>query len=533
MKKLICILLAMLLLTACGANETAPTTTTAAPTKGAPTAQVNGAEVTFAPWEQEGLPTEGSYYLQSDVVLTEKVTITGQLQLHLNGYTVSVAESTTVGEMFHIPAGGKLAVFEEAEGTGRLVAPRSFTAQPHVVNMFLVEGELTLAGGTVDASAISLENVSNGAAVYVADGGVMNMQGGTLIGGTTICYSLDPEKNIPVDSDSADATEPTGATEPVPSEPATTEPTEPAEPLELVGKGGSVYVQAGATLNISGGTIQAGSAGLGGNIYIDATEEKVGLVNMTGGTVTAGEAMFNGGNFYICGTLKASAGEISLGTAFSHGGNLVVEGTLDVTGVTITGGRCDANGRGGKRGGNILVNGLNAVVSIANAKILNGDGHGSENFGGNISVIGQCAREFSVTDTEISGGQGHRGGNLYFGTLAKDVSPENLDFYMKNVTVSDGTCSYRGANLCMDSDLREVYVELVADDCTFFLDDLTRENISLGAGAAAYTWATLTMTGGAIDGGNVNLYGSSVLTVNGTRLTMDPSGSLGEFISNP
>ena len=96
----------------------------------------------------------------------------------------------------------------------------------------------------------------------------------------------------------------------------------------------------------------------------------------------------------------------------------MVVGTLEMTGGTIREGRCDAGGLTGKRGGNILVNGVNAVVNIANAQILDGNGQGKENFGGSICVMGQCAKEFSIVDTQIIGGFGHRGGVLYFGTLA-------------------------------------------------------------------------------------------------------------------
>ena len=333
------------------------------------------------------------------------------------------------------------------------------------------------------------------------------------------------------------ATEPV-ATEPAPTEPATTEPvttetTEPVEMPELFGKGGTVYVAVGGTLNLSGGTIQGGSAGLGGSVYLEEDAEKPGTMNMSGGLVTSGETIFHGGNIYIAGLMNMSGGEIAEGQAYNHGGNLVVTGTLEMTGGVIRGGQCGAGGLSGKRGGNILVNGLNATVSIADAQILGGKATSGEGFGGNISVIGQCAREFSVVNTLIADGMGHRGGNLYFGTLAKDVSPDNLDFYMKDVTVRDGTSSYRGANLCMDSDLRGVYVNLVMDNSTFLLEDKSRETISLGAGAAIDTWATLTMNGGAIEGGDLMLYVDSVLTANGTKMWRIEEIDDGRLVINP
>lgn len=536
MKKLVCILLVLLLLSGCGAPAQE---TTAEPTVGAVTATVGGAQVEFQPWEQDGLPESGDYYLTKDVELTEAVTVVGQLRLHLNGHTLKGAEETYFGYLFTILAGGELALCESEGGAGTVVSPRAFSACPYVKSMFLVEGTLTIAGAAVDGSAISLENVANGACFCVGDGGILNMEGGTVTGGTTICYSLDPSKNVPVDVTPADtpteSTEPTEATEA--TEPAATEATESTEPtepedMELFGKGGIVYVAPGGTFNMLGGTLQDGSAGLGGNVYLEEGE-KPATMNMSGGSILSGETIFHGGNIYNGGVLKISGGEIAQGEAYNNGGNIVVVGTLEMTGGTIREGRCDAGGLTGKRGGNILVNGVNAVVNIANAQILDGNGQGKENFGGSICVMGQCAKEFSIVDTQIIGGFGHRGGVLYFGTLAKDVSPDNLDFYMKNCTVSGGTCSYKGDNLCMDSDLKGVYVNLTMDNCHIISEGAARETLSLGAGAAATTWATLTMNGGSIEGGSVNLYVDSILTANGTKLTMEPDSTNGQFIYNP
>lgn len=536
MKKLICVILVMLLLAACGAQPAADTqATTTQPASGVVSAQVDGQELVFEPWEQEGLPQSGAYYLTRDVVLEGCVEVTGQLMLHLNGHTVSGAEGIRYGAMFHVAADGELGLFEAAEGLGTVVSPRSFTAMPYVLNMFSVEGTLGIYGGTMDSSAVSLENIANGTVFNVKEGGVVNMYSGMVLGGSTICYSLDPEKNNVPDT----LGEPTEGTEPVETQPDETAPTE-TQPLdgvveeeviqkELFGKGGTAYLAPGAQFNLYGGEIAGGIGGLGGNFYVE-----LGATLYVGdATISDGEAMFHGGNIYNDGTVKMEGGQLLRGIAYNNGGNIFMTGTLEVNGGAICEGRCDASGLSGKRGANILVNGLDAVVNIANCEILDGDGHGSENFGGNISVIGQCAKEFSLTDCTITGGQAHRGGNLYFGTLAKDVSPDNLDFYMKNCTISGGTCSYRGANMCMDSDLEDVYVNLVMDDCHFLMDEVTRESISLGAGSWIDSWVTLTMNGGSIEGGSINLYGDSTLTANGTEMTMDTHGGQGTLVKNP
>ena len=537
MKKIVCLLLAaMLLLTACGTGAE-ESTTTAAAADNKLRAQIGGAEVVFEPLEQAKLPAEGAYYLTDDVVLEGPVTVSGKLQLHLNGHKIAGTEGVDYGSLFTVPAGGELVVYDAEDGLGTIVSPRSFTAKPTVKHMFQVEGTMTLAGGTVDASVISLENVANGGAFYVADGGVLNIAGGEVIGGTMLCTSLNPEPKPDPNAQQAEADaaaqEGEKTEETVVEEESTVVEEEIPEPVEIIGKGGSVFVAVGGTCNISGGTVTAGYAGLGGNIFVDANESGAGLLNISGGKISSGEAMFNGGNIYALGTVKMSDGLLLEGRAYSNGGNIYLEGTLEMTGGILEAGRCDHNGRAGKRGANLLVNGLNAVVNIDNAQFIDGDGHGSENFGGNISVIGQCAREFSITNTTISGGQGHRGGNVYIGTLAKDVNPENLDYYMKNVTISEGSCSYRGANLCMDSDLEDVYINLVMDDCTFVCEDSTRETISLGAGSWVNTWVTLTMNGGAIQGGSLTIYGDATLTCNGTAIEKEVFGGAGKLVVNP
>ena len=108
MKKLICILLAMLLLTACGAPG-APAETTA----GKVSAVLDGQEVVFQPWNEAGIPTSGEYYLTADVELAETVTVAGDLKLHLNGHTVLAKKDEPLGNMFIIPAGSTMTVYDE------------------------------------------------------------------------------------------------------------------------------------------------------------------------------------------------------------------------------------------------------------------------------------------------------------------------------------------------------------------------------------------------------------------------------------
>lgn len=528
MKKLVWLLLAALLLTACGG----PAGSKDPASDGKLRLEVLGEEVAFSPWEQDGLPAEGSYFLTKDVVLDAPSTVSGQLKLHLNGHTVTGAEGVQFGSVITVPAGGELVLCDAEGGAGRVLSPRSYPANPTVVSLFTVGGTVTVAGGTVDASVINLEDVGNGAGFHVQAGGVLNIAGGAVIGGTTWCSALEPPASTEQtqqteQTETAETTEPTESTEP-------TEATEPAQeeekPFEILGKGGSVYVAGGGVCNISGGEVRQGSAGLGGNLFV----EPEGQINITGGRIVEGEAVFHGGNAYISGCLNMSAGEIALGGSYSNGGNLFIEGTLEMTGGVIAEGTCDVNTMAGKRGGNICVSGEEAVIHIANAEIRDGSANGGEGFGGNISVIGWGAREFIMKDTLVTGGIGHRAGNIYIGTIKKTINDENLDYSMINVTVSDGLSSYRGSNICIDSDVPEKTIVLNMENCDLIdSSNSTRDNLAVGAGAADQTWCEVTMTGGSIQGGTLTIYGLATLTTHGAKLDQTEHAYSGQLIMDP
>lgn len=100
------------------------------------------------------LPTSGTYYLTDDVSLTEVCDVSGNLNLWLNGFNVTIADTYTADAdlkneyAFHV-------------GTGNA-------------------GLLLLKSGTI----IGGTTTGWGGAVYVAGGSTMRMSGGTVTGGT-------------------------------------------------------------------------------------------------------------------------------------------------------------------------------------------------------------------------------------------------------------------------------------------------------------------------------------------------------------
>ena len=381
MRKIVFVALVLiLLLCGCGANSPETTETTRVSLY---QAQIKGENLVFEAWEQEGLPSEGCYYLTQDVVLEQAVTVTGELNLHLNGHTVSGTEGVSYGSFFVVPAGAAMTLYDEAEAGGAVISPRSYSGNPTVTSMVTVGGTFTMAGGILDASAISLENVANGTAVYVQDGGVLDVCGGTINGGFALCTTLEiPEVSVTdqgVDGEGAEVT---------------------LEPVEIIGKGGSIYVAPGGACNVSGGVIQNGNAGLGGNIFVDGNDRKEGVLNLTGGTVTSGEAMFHGGNIYSCGKVVLSGGELLSGAACLNGGNVYSErGTVDVLDEAYVYGGTSSKYKSGGTGGNFFI-GIDSSMTVSGGMVTEGNAAGNPN---NIHSNLRCEGKFLMDAGRITG----------------------------------------------------------------------------------------------------------------------------------
>ncbi len=543
MKKILCLTLALLLtcLWACGGEKPPviqqPTTTAFT---GPLEAAVDGRTLTFQPWEGEGLPTSGTYYLAGDAVLTQTVTVEGELNLHLNGHVVTCSTENLLGSLFVVPQGATLTLYdaplddgfdleglEEAEKIplGSVRSPKSFNGNPVITSVITVEGTLNVAGGHVDASAISLENKTNGLGLLVADGGVVNMTGGVLSGG--INWRSLPQES---EEEPADPTQPTE-----PTEPTVILPPAPEESsLSECGLGGTVYIAPGGTFNLSGGVIRAGEAALGGNVFVARSVEAAGKFTMSGGTVLEGASYSRGGNVYVAGTMEMSGGELTLGESYQHGANLFIEGEFTSTAGNISLGTSDLSRKGYARGGNITVSGDQAKVRMVGLEITDGMSVGAECHGGNLAVFEFGAREFLMEDCTVSGGWGHRGANLYFGHFITEVTPDNIDFVIKNTRVSDGIGTYKGENMCLHSGTANKVIRMTLENCEFSsMEGASRENIALGAGSVDRCYAELVMNGGTLKNGSLGLYGLSQMTLNGvTREACEPGGT-GTFVDNP
>ena len=188
--------------------------------------------------------------------------------------------------------------------------------------------------------------------------------------------------------------------------------------------GGGVYVEAGASFELAGGTIYAcgvqsgANQAFGGGIYADG-----GSVTMSGGAIrncaVSGDYGASGGAIYAkAGSVTMSGGVIS-GCSAMDGGGILTSGCT----VQITGGR------------------------IENCKATNN--------GGGLSVSGHTNGPVSVLDTVISGCEAKRGGGVALIAFAELELGENARITGCTATEKDdteaGAIEY-GAAIYMDLD---------------------------------------------------------------------------------
>ena len=202
-------------------------------------------------------------------------------------------------------------------------------------------------------------------------------------------------------------------------------------------------------------------------------------------------------------------------------------------------------------GGNIYIHGANAEFTVENAKIINGgrkkgtvlDGVTiGENYGGNIAVSEKGAKVFEIREgTEISGGWGHRGGNIY---IADVTEANNCGTYkILGGVIKDGNTGYIGANICILSKSQALAITLDISGGEISLpENSTAVNISTGAGAAASSttggdttttkYGTVNLTGGSISNGKVCLYPGTTLNVTAPGTVNNCTRAYGTYITN-
>ena len=270
--------------------------------------------------------------------------------------------------------------------------------------------------------------------------------------------------------------------------------------------GGGIYINAGATVNIEGGTIYKNYAtGDGGGIYVEGT------LNMTGGAISENEASYTGGGMYVPdgGEIHLSDATISANTAKQTGGGINAHlgdnpSTIDNCSIvrnvsTSFGGglRLDAKGKtltitdshidnntAHDDGGGIYVNNGTLVMQRSDEQAeCTVSNNTTDNDGGGIKVTSKTA--FQATGVTISGNTAKNaegGGVKNYGTTT-----------LKNCTITLNSAKKQGGGIFND-DYDGSEGTMTLENCS-----ITKNN-SDSDGAGVYTDRKLKIVDGTITG---------------------------------
>ena len=272
------------------------------------------AEESWTAWTKaDSLPTEGKYYLDTDVQLSAQVKTTGDLKLCLNGHTVTAGAGAR-----HFVAGyGTTLTLTDCQDTGKLTGG---TAAWGASISLDYTGTFHMYGGTISGNENTADSGGIGA-IYVrpgkenSAGGTMNMYGGKIENNTGKISGA-----IYVGGSTTDVTDAIlniyGGT---------------LEGNTSLGAGGAIYGAGNAQIQVLGGALKSNTAATdGGAICVgNTTALTLGSVTISGNTSTKGAVTVrsNGQAPVLTGAPQITG---------NQGGNLHLGGTLTMNLQGIT-----------------------------------------------------------------------------------------------------------------------------------------------------------------------------------------------------
>ena len=361
-------------------------------------------------------------------------------------------------------------------------------------------GSVVVKGGIITGSSIR----AYGGAVYVRNGGVFNLQGGTIVGNATyrkIEYDASTSTNL--------------------------KQNEKGQHTGLFNTfGGAVYVK-GSTFNMSGGTICYNWADYyGGGVCLDDDS----TMNMTSGIITENCAQGSGGGIGVrdgstlnLGTdkkvdyKKTAAPVISYNKTFDvnyTGGG----GGIEVTSATLNYevGSIMYNRASGSGGGIYCYRGGSVNASSANSNIANNYAGGSggaiflqygdvnldgcilnnNQSGGSAGAIGLRVGNFTMTGGEIKNNVAGSSGGAVYVTAQNNITPHGdpgdlgCSASINGTVISGNRASSSGGAVF-------VSVANSSDDCSVDLTNcqITGNKASVQGGAVYLCGGTLTVSG--------------------------------------
>ena len=293
------------------------------------------------------LPTAGTYRLTSNVTIDARVTLTGDLKLDLNGFTVTRKIKSGAADygIFSIGKGKNLYICDEAATDDATKTPGTMTTVfdgitttsgtgffGYLDGDATTRGTVTIDNGIFDFSGITTTSTATTGAGAMAIQGQLTINGGTFIG-----------------------------------------------VKKTAGYGGLFYVRTSGILTINGGTFYSGQASQGAIIFnagtmtvngghLNGNNTPGGTLPETGkpratanhgsviassGTLTINNGTFTGGNTSTSGGIIYATGAVTIHNGTFHGsvgGNgalMRATGNLTINGGTFNGGKSSTAGKGG------------------------------------------------------------------------------------------------------------------------------------------------------------------------------------------
>lgn len=129
---------------------------------------------------------DGNYYLNSDVTISQTITVSGTVTLDLNGFVLKYENDQTRGGPLAVESGGHLTIKDSGSNATHKFAPNSD-------GLWVLDenGSKTVTGGVITGgtgypiqfgSGANVYDAYYGGAVYIKPGGTLNMEGGSIVG---------------------------------------------------------------------------------------------------------------------------------------------------------------------------------------------------------------------------------------------------------------------------------------------------------------------------------------------------------------
>ena len=291
---------------------------------------------------------DGNYYLNSDVTISQTITVSGTVTLDLNGHVLQYKNDSTNGSVIKVESGGHLTIQDSCKDDTTAVHKFDTTNDLWVLNDNPPEGKAeTIQGGVITGgTGTQWDQYYRGGGVYVAPGGTLTMESGSIVGCSANGSGLSLGGGVYLDS-SANSN-------------AGTSTMDGGRIIGCTADGGGgvlVALECHFTMN-TGAVIQSCTAQMGGGVYYLGMSGSSGTFTLNGGTIqsckalggggggvcNSGEFLMQNGSIKGCTSEKdsnASGGVLNSGQFTMSGGtvedNVTNSGTINADGGKITG----------------------------------------------------------------------------------------------------------------------------------------------------------------------------------------------------